>query len=58
MGGQGIGKSTLIRFLAMEDEWFSDDIRRLDDDKIFQRLVGHWIIEMSEMLATNNARSV
>ncbi len=58
VGGQGIGKSTLIRFLAMEDEWFSDDIRRLDDDKIFQRLVGHWIIEMSEMLATNNARSV
>ena len=58
VGGQGIGKSTLIRFLAMEDEWFSDDIRRLDDDKIFQRLVGHWIIEMSEMLATNNAKSV
>lgn len=58
VGGQGIGKSTLIRFLAMADEWFSDDIRRLDDDKIFQRLVGHWIIEMSEMLATNNAKSV
>lgn len=58
VGGQGIGKSTFLRFLAMEDEWFSDDIRRLDDDKIFQRLVGHWIIEMSEMLATNNAKSV
>lgn len=50
--------TSLIRFLAMADEWFSDDIRRLDDDKIFQRLVGHWIIEMSEMLATNNAKSV
>ena len=58
VGGQGIGKSTFIRFLAIVDEWFSDDIRRLDDDKIFQRLVGHWIIEMSEMLATNNAKSV
>ena len=58
VGGQGIGKSTFIRFLAMVDEWFSDEIRRLDDDKIFQRLVGHWIIEMSEMLATNNAKSV
>ena len=58
VGGQGIGKSTFLRFLAMEDEWFSDDIRHLDDDKIFQRLSGHWIIEMSEMLATNNAKSV
>ncbi len=58
VGGQGIGKSTFIRFLAIVDEWFSDDICRLDDDKIFQRLVGHWIIEMSEMLATNNAKSV
>lgn len=58
VGGQGIGKSTFIRFLAIVDEGFSDDIRRLDDDKIFQRLVGHWIIEMSEMLATNNAKSV
>ena len=58
VGHSGSGKSTFIRFLAIVDEWFSDDIRRLDDDKIFQRLVGHWIIEMSEMLATNNAKSV
>ena len=58
VGGQGIGKSTFFRFLAIRDDWFSDDIRRLDDDKVFQRLQGHWIIEMSEMLATNNAKSV
>lgn len=58
VGGQGIGKSTFFRFLAIQDDWFSDDIRHLDDDKVFQRLQGHWIIEMSEMLATNNAKSV
>ena len=58
VGGQGIGKSTFLRFLAMNDEWFSDDIRHLDDEKVFQRLQGHWIVEICEMLATNNAKSV
>jgi len=58
VGGQGIGKSTLFRLLAINDEWFSDDLKRLDDDKVFTKLQGHWIIEMSEMLATSNAKSI
>ncbi len=57
-GGQGAGKSTFVRFLAIKDEWFSDDLRKLDDEKIYQRLAGHWIIEMSEMVATANAKSI
>ena len=57
-GGQGAGKSTFLRFLAIRDEWFSDDLKRLDDEKIFQRLSGHWILEMSEMVATANAKSI
>ena len=32
VGGQGAGKSTFFRFLAIKDEWFSDDLRKLDDD--------------------------
>ena len=58
VGGQGAGKSTFFRFLAMKDEWFSDDLRRLDDDNVFRKLLGHWIIELSEMTATANARSI
>lgn len=58
MGGQGAGKSTFFRFLAIQDEWFSDDLKKLDDDKVFAKLQGHWIIEMSEMLATSNAKSI
>lgn len=58
VGGQGAGKSTLFRFLAIKDEWFSDDLRRLDDDNIYRKLQGHWIIEMPEMLATVNAKTV
>ena len=57
-GSQGAGKSTFLRFLAIRDEWFSDDLKRLDDEKIYQRLAGHWLLEMSEMVATANAKSI
>ena len=57
-GGQGAGKSTFLRFLAVRDEWFSDDLKKLDDEKVYQRLAGHWIMEMSEMVATANAKSI
>ena len=52
------GKSTFFRLLAVKDEWFSDDLRRLDDDNVYRKLQGHWIIEMSEMIATANAKSI
>lgn len=58
VGGQGAGKSTFFRFLAIQDEWFSDDLKKMDDDKVYVKLQGHWIIEMSEMLATSNAKSI
>ena len=34
VGGQGAGKSTFFRFLAIKDEWFSDDLKRMDDDNV------------------------
>lgn len=58
VGGQGVGKSTFFRFLAHNDQWFSDDLRNLSDEKVYQRLQGHWIIEMSEMTATASAKSI
>ena len=56
-GEQGAGKSTFFKFLAIKDEFFSDDIKKLDDDKIVVRLQGHWILEMPEMLAVINTRN-
>ena len=58
VGGQGAGKSTFFRLLALRDEWFSDDIRKLDDENVYRKLPGHWIIEMSEMIATASAKSI
>ena len=58
VGGQGVGKSTFFRFLAIKDDWYSDDIRKLDDENVYRRLQGHWIMEMSEMIATSSAKSI
>ena len=58
MAVRGAGKSTFFRLLAVKDEWFSDDLRKLDDDNVYRKLQGHWIIEMSEMIATANAKSI
>ena len=58
VGGQGAGKSTFYRLLAVRDEWFSDDLKKLDDDNVYRKIQGHWIIEMSEMIATANAKSI
>ena len=58
VGGQGAGKSTFFRLLAIKDEWFSDDLRKLEDENVYRKLQGHWIIEMSEMIATANAKSI
>ena len=58
VGGQGAGKSTFFRLLAVKDEWFSDDLKKIDDDNVYRKMQGHWIIEMSEMIATANAKSI
>lgn len=45
VGKQGDGKSTFFRLLAMKDDWFSDDLKRLDDENVVRKMSGHWIIE-------------
>ena len=57
VGQQGAGKSTFFRFLALNDDWFSDDLKQLNDSKIYEHLRGHWIMEMSEMIAAISAKS-
>lgn len=57
VGQQGAGKSTFFRFLSLKDNWFSDDLRDLGDKKVFESIRGHWIIEMSEMIAAISAKS-
>ena len=52
------GEDRIFMNYEIQDEWFSDDLKKLDDDKVFAKLQDHWIIEMSEILATSNAKSI
>lgn len=48
-GRQGIGKSTFLQMLSLNDEWFNDSLDSLDSDKAAQSLLGSWIIELAEL---------
>jgi predicted P-loop ATPase/DNA polymerase I-like protein with 3'-5' exonuclease and polymerase domains len=54
-GPQGIYKSSLLRALAVNDEWFNDDVAVLGDKDAKLALHGRWIIEVKELEAMNKA---
>ena len=58
VGGQGAGKSTFLRFLAMKDDWFTDDLKKMDDDNVYRKIQAHLIVEFPEMVAILNAKNV
>lgn len=47
---QGEGKSSLIRFLAINDSFYGE-CSRMDGQEAIEQLSGKWIMEISEMLA-------
>ena len=48
--GQGTNKSQALRVLAVEPEWFSDDLPLgLSARETIEVLSGHWIVEASEL---------
>lgn len=48
-GRQGLGKSTFLRALALDDNWFNDSLDSLDSDKAAQSLMGTLIVELAEL---------
>jgi hypothetical protein len=49
-GIEGIDKSTMLRELAVNEDWFSDSIAlNVDDKKMIESASGKWIIEISEL---------
>ena len=58
VGPQGKYKSTLFRFLAVNDKWFNDNFNSLDGDKAFEKLRGMWIVEVAELQAMKRAKDV
>lgn len=47
---QGEGKSTLVKWLAMQDEWFGE-ISEIEGQRGIEALEGKWILEVAELLA-------
>ena len=56
---QGTGKSTMVRFMALNDLWYTDQLNNFSKLKdAFETIRGHWINELGEMLATKNTKDV
>ena len=55
MGDQGCGKSTLIRYLAVNDDWFGE-LKVMEGQQAIEDLSGKWIMEIPEMSAFTKAK--
>lgn len=55
MGKQKSGKSSLIRFLAINDDYFGE-LREMEGQQAIENLQGKWILEIPEMSAFTKAR--
>jgi predicted P-loop ATPase len=56
-GVQGLGKSSLLRALCKDKEWFRDSAISLESKDAYTGLRGKWIIEMSELDSLNKAET-
>lgn len=57
VGKQGGGKSSLIRFLALHDDYFGE-IKTVEGDKATEQLAGKWVLEIPELAAFTKAKEV
>ena len=55
MGDQGCGKSTLIRFLAVNDDYHGE-LKQMEGQQAIEDLQGKWIMEIPEMSAFTKAK--
>ena len=53
-GGQGIGKSTFARELALDERFFLDGMSKFDEEHK-RRLIGKLVVEVSELEAFNHS---
>ena len=55
MGDQGCGKSTLIRFLALNDDYHGE-LKQMEGQQAIEDLQGKWVMEIPEMSAFTKAK--
>jgi hypothetical protein len=55
-GPQGSGKSTMLRILALRDEWFADGLSLTDSTKeVIEQVEGCFIVEIQELAGMSHA---
>lgn len=55
-GDQGVGKSTFLKMLVPDINWYTDSVEKLEADKDTRMtLLGKWIIEIGELAGMNKA---
>lgn len=52
---QGEGKSTIVRWLALKDDFYSE-VTEVDGQKSIEQLEGAWICEVAELLALTKSK--
>lgn len=52
---QAEGKSTLVRFLAVKDEWYGE-VTVMEGQQAIEQLSGKWVCEISELLALTKTK--
>ena len=57
-GAQGIGKSTFLRKLAHDPQWFDGNFNTVDGEAAVERLRGMWIVEMAELLSIKSSKAI
>ena len=57
IGKQGAGKSTITRWLALNDKYFGE-IKTVEGDKATEQFAGKWICEIPELSAFNRIKEV
>lgn len=55
IGNQGAGKSTFVRFLAVEDRFFTE-LSTIEGKEGSEAIEGSWIVEISELLALTKTK--
>ena len=56
VGGQGIGKSTFVRYMALEDDWYASLGSIQGKDSVIN-MMGKAVIEIEEFVALRNVRT-
>ncbi|MBR4306339.1 MAG: hypothetical protein IKT78_05800, partial [Ruminiclostridium sp.] len=57
IGKQGEGKSTIVRWLAMEEEYFSE-VFSIEGKDGLEAIRGKWICELGELIAVTKSKEV